>query len=409
MKPALVWSAFTCLLALTSVSALAADEPSMDESFQQARELAYSGQRIEARKICEEILEDHPDAVEVKTLLGRTYAWDKDYDKAREVLQDALADKPSDLDARSALIDVELWSGHPEAARDLATEGLDHHPDSGDLLFRRARSLYSLGETREALSAVEQAVGADPENREAVKLYRRLLGQMLPNKIGVDFGMEWFDDGTDPWQQGRIAYRRYMSWGSLVGRLNLARRFGKNGSQFEVDAYPDVAANTYAYLNVGVSSGGLFPELRYGAELFHNFKGGWEGSLGFRRLDFESNGVTIYTGSVSKYQGKYWIELRPQYVTKLSGRSFSGRVRVRRFFNDRFEFIELSAGTGSGSDRDLVVEPADLISRSIRFEYRRRLKHRLIFKVIVGAGSEDLDATRNRDSVFATVGFDKLF
>ena len=133
------------------------------------------------------------------------------------------------------------------------------------------------------------------------------------NKIAGDLGVSRFQDDTADWWAADVEYRRTFGWGSLLGRVNWARRFGNTGFQYEVDAYPRLPHRTYLYLNIGFSSDpSLFPDLRYAAEAHHSFPKGWEASLGFRRLEFSSSNVTIVTGTAAKYYGNWWISLRPK-------------------------------------------------------------------------------------------------
>jgi YaiO family outer membrane protein len=398
------------LLVLLLLPAQAAESVDTDALFARARELAFGEHdRAGARELCREILVARPDSVEVRVFLGRLHAWDGEYDEAREVLAAALALEPTDLEARRASIDVELWSEDPERALALADLGLAIHPAEPTLGARRARALSALGRDAEAAAAARYAMEHDPENRDTRRLYRRMLERTERNEVQAVYELEAFDDETDAWQALSLSWSRDHAWGSLTGRVNQARRFEENGTQFELDAWPDVSETTYAYVNVGASSGELFPELRLGAELFWGFAEGWEASAGARWLDFGDGDVTIYTGSVARYLGEFWVGVRPTYSTKTDGRSFSGRLFVRRFFNGRHEYTELSAGQGAGTDRSLVADPADLDSSSVRFDYRRRIRHSLVLMGAAGLRSEELSPTNDRDSGFIQLGLEHLF
>ena len=379
------------------------------ERFMEARSLAFEGRRDEARALCLEILAADPAASETKTLLGRINAWEGNYDRARQLLGEVVDANPRNADARRALIDVEVWSGRPEVARELAQQGLELRPGNSNLLVASAKALSKLGLAEEALAAAREAVAADPEDFAKLKFYRLLLEDTQKNKLSADYRREWFNDATEPWAMTTLSYRREFGWGSIIPRLNVAERFGKSDVQFEVDSYPEVGDQMYAYLNFGVSGDDLFPSIRYGAELYRNFRKGWEASFGFRRLDFDSADVTIVTGSVARYIGKYWIELRPQYVTKDSGNSFSGRVRIRRFFNGRYEYMELSGGAGDDLGSDLVDTASDLDSSSVQVSYNRRVRDSLILKSTLGIERENLPNGRNRDGIFFRLGLDYLF
>ena len=384
-------------------------EVSNSERFEQARQLAFDGHRDQAIAQCQEILRTDPDDREAKVLLGRIYAWNKDYDRARPLLEEVVEERPTDTDARSALVDVELWSDHPEEASKLAKEGLALSPGNASLLAQNARALRKLGMDEEALETAAEALAADPDAPELLNFYRLVLQSTQRNKISAGYGTEFFNRGTDPWYTGYVSYRREFYWGSITPRVNFARRFDKNGIQFEIDSYPTITDDTYGYLNVGGSTSSIFPKVRYGAEVYHNFPKGWEASVGFRRLHFDSKAVTIFTGTIAKYFGRYWIQIRPQYVTKNDGHSFSGRIRIRRFFNGRYEYVELSGGAGSGLGSDIANDEADLDSTSVQLSYHRRVTDSLIVKTAIGVGREKIPRRGNRDSIFFRVGFDQLF
>jgi len=410
MKRVLVMAAIAWIFLVAPLGAAEhGGQASISERFREARALAFEGRRAEASALCLEILSEDPGASETKTLLGRINAWEGNYDQARKLLSEVVDANPRDADARRALIDVEVWSGRPEVARELAKQGLELRPGNSNLLVASARALSKLGLAEEALAAAREAVVADPDDYEKRKFYRLLLEDTQKNKLTADYRLEWFNDSTEPWAMTSISYRREFGWGSIIPRLNVAERFGQTDVQFEVDSYPEVGDQMYAYLNFGVSGNDLFPEIRYGAELYRNFRKGWEASFGFRRLEFDSGAVTIVTGSVARYIGKYWIEVRPQFVTKDSGDSFSGRVRIRRFFNGRYEYMELSAGAGDDLGSDLVDTASDLDSSSVQVSYNRRVRDSLILKSTLGIERENLSNGRNRDGIFFRLGLDYLF
>jgi YaiO family outer membrane protein len=396
----------------------AGEGPGVDELFQQARSLAFAGQREEARELCREILARSPDYTDVKVLLGRLHAWDGEYDVARGILAEAVASRPTHADARHALVDVELWSDRPLEALRLAEAGLELDPDDPELLYRKARALDRLERQDEAYDALQRTLEIEPERRDARRALRRLLDERLRNRIEVNYELEDVEDLEQEWHEASVEYRRKFSRGSVLGRVNYAERFGENGHQYEIDAYPELARRTYLYLNLGYSSTELFPELRYAAEVFHNFPHGYEGSLGFRRLEFENSAVTIYTGSAAKYVGHYWIALRPYYVDKQDGHSTSLGLTVRRFLNGRYEYVEVGVSGGTEDEEFPVAgataaiaarEEESLNSFTARAELRKRVTDTVIVIGGIRYRTEDLDPDRSRDSVTFRVGVAKYF
>jgi YaiO family outer membrane protein len=391
-------------------SPIRAEGQSADEMFERARTLAFDdGDRESARELCRQILERSPNYTDVRVFLGRLFAWDRDYESARRELRGVVEEQPDNDDARSALIDVELWDDRPGEALRLADEGLASDPNDAELAERRVRALDRLGRPREALEAAETAYRIDPSSRTLRRRYHRLLDEVLPNKISFDYQYEHFDDDLGDWHFYSVDYRRAFAFGSLIGRVNYADRFHDTGTQYEIDAYPEVGENGYAYLNFGVSSSRLFPDYRYGAEYFHSLPKGWEGSLGFRMLDFDTNNVWIYTGTIAKYLGNYWIAWRPNYVDKDDGSSFSNGVAARRYFGSRWEYAEISASGGVSNEDNLPSNVDDRLNDfKIKAALRKRVAPRWILKGAVGYRDQEL-SFGDRSSYFVRLGVDRFF
>jgi len=152
--------------------------------------------------------------------------------------------------------------------------------------------------------------------------------------VALDYSYVTFHGDIDPWRLASLSLGRSTSKGALIGRVNYANRFATSGLQFEADAYPRLSRRIYAYLNAGYSDADIFPMLRFGGELFANLSNAWEASAGFRELRFSDSPVTLYTGSVGKYVGNYWLSLRPFLRFKKSGNSASAGLTARRYFAD---------------------------------------------------------------------------
>ena len=174
----------------------------------------------------------------------------------------------------------------------------------------------------------------------------------------------------------------------------MAKRFGDTGFQYEIDAYPKISENNYGYLNYGFSQSSVFPDHRFGAEIFHSFPKAFEGSLGIRTLFFGSSDVTIYTGSVGKYISNYWISLRSYVTPGTTGTSVSGQLQMRRYFSDPENYIGLRLGYGVSPDdnRNLIdsSQKLTLKTRSVRMEFNHIINHVWIINPAAAWGSEEL-------------------
>ena len=66
------------------------DTTNIDALFKRARDYAYVGNNTQARRICQKIIDRNPQYYDVRTFIGRTYAWQKMYDAARTELSRVL-------------------------------------------------------------------------------------------------------------------------------------------------------------------------------------------------------------------------------------------------------------------------------------------------------------------------------
>ena len=177
--------------------------------------------------------------------------------------------------------------------------------------------------------------------------------------FGADYSYQTFNGSIDPWQLAALSLTRRTTQGSLIARVNYASRFGSSGGQFEMDAYPRLTKNAYAYLNLGYSTSNIFPAWRSGGELFLSLPQAWEASLGYRQLRFSGSPVTLFTGAVGKYVGNYWFSLRPFVRPEVTGTSASAHVTARRYFEDGDHYVGVRVGYGS-TPPDQVPDAAAL-------------------------------------------------
>lgn len=367
------------------------------QSYEEARNLALNGNRAKARQLCKTILAQGFNS-DVALLLGRTYAWDGKYDSTRFILNEVLARNPDSMEALDAFADVEYWSENYAKAIEYCDLALKKDLTNEDFLFKKARILHSSEKYGDAVNTLEALIQMNPTNAEALKKLQEYRLDVMKNRIKLNYTIDHFDKSfnRDPWQVVSLSYGRKTKLGSVIARVNMAKRFGDTGFQYEIDAYPKISENNYGYLNYGFSQSSVFPDHRFGAEIFHSFPKAFEGSLGMRTLFFGSSDVTIYTGSVGKYISNYWISLRSYVTPGTTGTSVSGQLQMRRYFSDPENYIGLRLGYGVSPDdnRNLIdsSQKLTLKTRSVRMEFNHIINHVWIINPAAAWGSEELQS-----------------
>lgn len=367
------------------------------QTFEEAKNYAFNSERAKARAICRAILAKGYDS-DVSILMGRTYAWDQQYDSARVVLQNVLVQNPNNTDALSALADVEYWNDRYPKALEYCDRILEINPENETVQYQKARILNSAEQYNEAAGVLESILRKNSANSDAIRLLEKVRLELMKNKVSINYTYDYFNNSAyekDPWQLVYLQYARKTSLGTVIGRVNYANRFDQNAMQLEADAYPKISENDYLYLNYGYSDASIFPDHRGGFEWNRSFPKAFEGSLGGRILHFQgSKRVIIYTGSVGKYFGNYWFSLRPFVTPGSDGTSVSTYLIVRRYFSDPENYIGLRLGVGSSPDerRLLLNEPnqsAQLKSKSVKLDYNHIFNNRWILNTGLAFANED--------------------
>ncbi len=346
------WTAGLTLLLVSASLWAGTPLPLPDTTPARARELAFSGKdhRAEALNLLQGWLQQQPGDVESRVLYGTVLSWDGRYDEARQQLSTVLKNRPDHGDALPALINVELWSDHPAHAERLAREALVRHPERTSLMLLQARALHNMNRNRDAVLVLNKLISLEPANEPAREMRRNLQFLTRTWELTVDHSYDWFGDGRDGQHETSASLRGVTRFGSLIGRLNRADRFGLTSYQEEMDFYPHFRSGTYGYINVGYSAdNNLYPSYRVGADLYQTIGHGFEVSGGFRRLQF-SDDINIATMALARYY-RSWLFTARAFLTPDSVLGLSHTVvwSARRFLGGEgiHDFIEVRYSHGA--------------------------------------------------------------
>lgn len=402
--------------AILHVQPLTAQEKiSSDDLFVQARNAAFQQKNYpKAIALCQQALAGSPGYTDIRVFLGRLYFWSDKEDSARITLDKALRENPSHEDAAVAAASIAYFTNRYKDGLAYAETGLQHHPKSPDLMLQKARLLTATREYKYAARLTDSLLVIDPKNSDARALAGRIRDYSASNKIGVSYDYTHFGKQfDDPWHLTSIDYSRQTKYGSIIGRLNYTNRFKTNGVQFEMDAYPSIAKNFYAYVNFGYSpDDGVFPKYRGGFSLYANLPKSFEADLGFRYLNF-GNDTWIYTGSIGKYYKSFWFNLRA-YLTPDDDRiSHSYAFTTRYYLGGADDFVHASIGYGiSPDDRTQAIQLNNnykLLTHRISGGYRFTHKKLNVFLINLGYSRVEYLPKTKDDQITAGIGYQRRF
>jgi len=322
-----------------------------DKAFEKARELAFNQQRKQAQDTLLFILTKYPDYHDIRSFLASTYSWDGEYKKARTEFSYILEKDTQRKTDWIAAINNELWAEKPFNALELADNALKYFPADGEIWYLKASAQENANNPQEALSTIQLVLDQNPNDQKATDYKNKLTNALSYNAIGIKSSIDFYSETFDPMQYYSLYYSRQTKYGSIIGKMNFNRRFNDNGLQFEVDMYPKIAKGLYAYLNLGFSNSYLYPDVRYGAELYKSLPKSFEVSLGFRALKYSAT-TNIYTGSVGWYTGNSYWSFRPYLTPGDSGTSKSGTLNYRKYRSDAENYFSASLGMGFSPEID---------------------------------------------------------
>lgn len=324
------------------------EELSVDQLYEKARNLAFDEGDYElARTYAYEALDRSPDYHGLRIFVARTFSWQQQYDRAEKELNRVLEKDPQNRSALLALTDTQRWSGDTESALQTTEKGLEYYPDDTEFMIEKAGVLYSAEKYDEAKKTYEVILAKSPGNREAREGLKDTQLAMMKYRATVSYRYDRFREIFDPWHFTEFGLTRQTPIGSVTGRVEYAQRFGSDGVQFNVDAYPSIAKGLYAYVSGGYSQSFIYPDYRFGLSLYKSLPSAFELEAGMRYLDFGTSQADIYTVSLTKYLGSYLFTARTYLVPSSSGTSKSLNIVTRRYFGTADTYLSFNAGYGS--------------------------------------------------------------
>ncbi len=387
---------FISIMPMNAFSLPENDTVTADNLFSLAREKVYAGETEEGRILAYAILEQYPEYYDALVLAAITLSWEGMYDSARVHLKNVFEKHIAHFDALNAIINLEIWDGNYEEAIKYCNTGIDYHYETDLFLFKKGRALRLAGHLPLAIKAIEQILEMYPDHREAQYLlvwYKMLMNRSMKELFEHNFIImpasvhpelfrkrsyilaEYHGDFHDSpyerrWHMGSAGYSHYTSFGPVTARINFAQTYfdGRGltrypSLQYELESYPVLSADYYAYIAYAYSGGSSFPKHRAGLELFRNLPHAFEASLGLRYMYRDEN-FFFYTGSLGKYHGNYWFSLRPYIYREDGGISHSIHMNVRRYMESDGDFAGFSLGRGAIFDETYLTSDSRIYLNS---------------------------------------------
>ncbi|MHA7131407.1 YaiO family outer membrane beta-barrel protein [Algoriphagus namhaensis] len=395
---------------LFSRASQAQDSFDPDQLLVEARELIFDGRYFEGRKIAFRALDKYPDYADILILVGRSYAWEGKNDSSSIYLERAIVASPTYGDGYSAYLDNLMWAGEYEQAQEIVARAAGNFGTLPQpLKYKESRLLYFQEDYDAAYEIADELFEAGFENEDLLSYMSNLQRLRSTNALGFTYDYDTFYGDISEWHTASIYGRtRTRLTGALIARVTQSWRFEDTGTLYELDAYPTLWKNSYAYVNIGGSSASFFPKFRAGLSIYQNLPKAWELELGYRYLGF-TEVTNIYTSSIGKYTGNWWINLRVNVIPSTSSVGVSGNLQARYYFKTAEDFFSIQASTGVSPDEE-SRDPSQLLnSYRLRLGYQQLVTPRFMIFGFTGYSRDELSEDRFRNNLNLSVGAEYRF
>lgn len=224
-------------------------------------------------------------------------------------------------------------------------------------------------------------------------LYQQDSVSVTKNFLGVNYWLDTFDAVFSERHFVGLEYEKQTKKGAYIARFNYANRFNMEDYAFEFEAYPKLTDKSYALIEYSFAlNKTLFPKHRFGLEYFQIFSKTYEGSIGYKYLDFPTRNISIYTASLGKYYKNYWFNAR-YFLTESNGSaSNSYATIVRRYLKNKYNYVSFNLGYGVYFEE---VNLGDVFGESFRVGVNSQIE---VFNTIYAKFSVDY---RKEETLFS--------
>jgi YaiO family outer membrane protein len=375
-------------------------------NFLLSRACAFSGRSEEALRILNDLALAHPENIDVLLFRARVESWKKNYAAAEKGYAEVLRLSPGNSDALTGLAEVASWQGNYGGAIALYERVRDQKRENPEAYFRIGRVYLWEGNFAQAEVNFREAHRLAPDNDE----YRRALQKAKPRllekfELRYEHQTDRFSDTRSRYLDQNLALQMNISksTGPLVLKFNHTDRFGRNDNRFGSEFYPRLWKRSYGYVDVAYSPQAVhYPRAFYQLEVYQGVFFAAEISLGYRGMDFPSEHVSQFLGSMGYYFGRYYAVWRWYYSRENSGGRLFWQANLRRYFSaDNFIFLGFGQGTRPDDFKTLEDVRADqswIYLIGFNWYFWRQIKLQLHYSL------EDEQALRRR-TLFISTGF----
>ncbi|MDH4270871.1 MAG: YaiO family outer membrane beta-barrel protein [Candidatus Aminicenantes bacterium] len=375
-------------------------------NFLLSRALAFSGRWDEALHVLSDLALAHPENTDILLFRARVESWEKDYAEAEKGYTEVLRLSPDNSDALIGLAEIASWQEDFASALSIYEQIRRRNPPSADIYFRIGRIYLWEGNFAQAEAHFREAHRLAPENDEYGRALQKAKPRLLDKfELRYEHQTDSFSDARNRYLDQNLALQMNISknTGPLVLKFNHTQRFGRNDDRCGLEFYPRLWKRSYGYTDLAFSPKAVYyPKASYLFEVYQGVFAAAEISLGYRGMDFDSEHVDQFLGSLGYYFGNYYALWRWYYSRENSGDRLAWLANIRRYFSAE-NFIFLGCGRGTRPEdfvtlEDVRADQSWVFLAGFNWYFWKQIKLQVYYSL------EDEQALR-RQTLFVSTGY----
>lgn len=315
-----------------------------------ANKLARNDHYDAAIGVYDQLLADFPENPDIFLMRGRTHGWVGNLTRAQQDLETVVETNPEYADAWQILGNVYRWSDQNDSAVKAYTNWIELEPDRPEPYLHRGDVFRDQGRYDRAEEDFQTAAAKGAEPSQIPSAEPGFKSGVRANdswEARTGYRRTFLSGGTSNWTRYEASIKKNLDFGSLTMGAFRAEHFNTWNTGILMDGYFDLPGSRYLNLRYQVSPEHDFlPKNDVLVEGYQPFGSGWEGSLGFRAMDFDNSDVRILKVGLARYWGNFYGRYVIRDISNETSDGLFNSLSLRWYINGPDHFVGLRGGVG---------------------------------------------------------------
>ncbi|MCB7479804.1 YaiO family outer membrane beta-barrel protein [Christiangramia sediminis] len=403
-----------CCLVLFSIGIQAQkiNEQNTDSLYFKGLELYQNQQFKRSLEYADKGLLLAPEYHDIRILRVRNFWALEMLDNASSDLQFLLEKAPEYPGVRELVIRQAKLLKDPESALSFLSKLEERDTLSANLKILKAELLLQNKDKAASRKIALELFNNSELDKNKRYTLQNILKRTISNEIGVNYQYIHFSDdyNRDNWQTISPEFLHYFNRTAVIARVNYTDRGFDQGTLYELESYPVFSDRVYAFLNLGISDGNLYPDLRTSASIFVNIFEIFELETGARLLHFSNEDYFSGIIGLTMYTGKFYLNSRVFLGPEINDQLTQNyQFNLRYYLNNTDNFLFLRLGTGISPDESTIFtqvqENPALEAYYSNLGINFTIGPRHIFQVGAGYLFEEVTSNRDGNQIIGNIGY----